>query len=332
MAAGGSKSAVLMALVGNAFLTVLKFVTFMLSGSGAMLSEAVHSLADTANQGLLFIGIRRSERPADAMFHYGFGGERFFYSLMSAVGIFVLGCGVTAYHGIHTLLHPPELSFGWSIWAVLGVSLAVDGLVLGKAAQAVNAMRGDESFITYVRNTSDPTVAAVLLEDGVACLGVLAAGAGILLAKLTGNPLFDSLATLSIAGMMGLVAIWLGYKNRVLILGPAIPAEVQDAAVRFLEEQPTVTHVREVKSRVVGAGSFRLKAEVDWSGRAFAEREEEWALARLAEAGSDEESRRAVLRDFGERITDAVGDEVDRIEAELNRRHPELTYLDFESD
>jgi zinc transporter 9 len=321
-----------MALVGNGVLTVLKFATFMVSGSGAMLSEAVHSLADTANQGLLYIGIRRSERPADAMFHYGFGGERFFYSLMSAVGIFVLGCGVTAYHGIHTLLHPPELSFGWSTWVVLAISFVVDGVVLRKAIQAVDEMRGEESFLTFVRTSSDPTVAAVLLEDGVACLGVLVAMTGILLSMLTGSPVFDSLATLAIAGMMGFVAIWLGYKNRILILGPAIPATVQESAVRFLEDQPTVDRVRHVQSRVVGAGTFRLKAEVDWSGRVLAEREEAWALTRLAEAGSDAESQRAVLREFGERITDAVGDEIDRIEEELNRRHPELSYLDLESD
>jgi zinc transporter 9 len=172
----------------------------------------------------------------------------------------------------------------------------------------------------------------VLLEDGVACLGVLAAAAGILASKLTGNPVFDSLATLSIAGMMGFVAIWLGYKNRVLILGPAIPAHVQASAVRFLEEQPTVDRVREVKTRVVGAGSFRLKAEVDWSGRTLAERDEEWVLDRLANVGNDAEAQRAIIHEFGERITDAVGEEIDRIEEELNRLHPELHYLDFESD
>lgn len=332
MASGGSTTAVVMALVGNSILTVLKFVTFLFSGSGAMLSESVHSLADTANQALLYIGIRRSERPANAMFHYGFGGERFFFALMSAVGIFVLGCGVSAYHGIHTLLHPPELSFGWSTWAVLGISLLVDGFVMAKAIQAIDQMRGDQGFISFVRTTSDPTVTAVLFEDGVACLGVLAAALGIFLSMQTGNPMWDSLATLSISAMLGFVAIWLGYKNRLLILGPAIPPEVEAATVRFLEEQPSVERVRAVKSRVVGAGSFRFKAEVDWNGRVLAEREEAWALERLAAAGSDASAQRAVVKDLGERITQGVGREVDRIERELEERHPELAYVDLESD
>jgi hypothetical protein len=132
--------------------------------------------------------------------------------------------------------------------------------------------------------------------------------------------------------MMGLIAIWLGYKNRILILGPAIPADVQDSAVRFLEGQPTIERVRAVKSQVVGAGSFRLKAGVDWSGRTLAERDEAWALKRLKEAGADVALQRAVVHEFGERITNAVGIEIDRIEVELIRLHPELTYLDLESD
>ena len=97
--AASSTSAVFSALIGNGFLTVLKFAVWSVSGSGAMFSEAIHTLADTANQGLLFLGIRRSEKGTDAMFPYGRGAERYLYALLSAVGIFVLGCGVTVYHG-----------------------------------------------------------------------------------------------------------------------------------------------------------------------------------------------------------------------------------------
>ena len=107
--AASSRGAVVAALVGNGFLTLIKFGAFALSGSGAMLSEAIHSFADTGNQGLLFLGIRRSQRGPDAMFHYGYGVERFLFCMLSAIGIFVLGCGVTVYHGISSLFHPPEL-------------------------------------------------------------------------------------------------------------------------------------------------------------------------------------------------------------------------------
>ncbi|MEE8467163.1 MAG: cation diffusion facilitator family transporter, partial [Planctomycetota bacterium] len=264
--AGSSQTAVSLAVLGNAFLTVIKFVAFAFSGSGAMLSEAVHSLADTGNQALLFVGIRRSERPADATFHYGFGAERFFFALMSAVGIFVLGCGVTVYHGVHTLLHPPQLTIGWMVYAVLGLSLVVDGLVLWKAVGVVRAQQGERGFFEHLRRSSDPTLAAVLLEDSVACIGVLVAAIGIGCATLTGSSVPDAIATLIIGGMMGFIAIWLGYKNRSLILGPAIPSDVERDVLEYLRAQPSVERVHDVKTRVVGADRFRFKAEVDWNG------------------------------------------------------------------
>ena len=329
--AGGSSKAVVFALVGNSFLTVLKFVAFGFSGSGAMLAEGVHSAADTGNQFLLFLGIRRSDRPADAMFHYGFGGERFLFALLSAVGIFVLGCGVTMYHGVHMLLHPGEISGGWLIWVVLAISLVVDGLVLRTAINEVNAQRGKHSFMEYLRQSSDPTIAAVLLEDGAACFGVLLAMGGIGLSIVTGSPIPDAIATLLIGATMGGIAIWLGYKNRTLILGRAIPEPIQNAVVAYLREQPTIESVHDVKSRIVGAGTFKLKADIDWDGRVIASKLDDWSdeqAERFADAGQ----RTEALHEYGEKMTEALGDEIDRIEAELKERFPELHHLDLESD
>ncbi|MFT5051437.1 MAG: zinc transporter 9 [Chlamydiales bacterium] len=331
MAGSSSTSAVLFALVGNAGLTVLKFVAFGISGSGAMLSEAVHSFADTGNQGLLYLGIKRSERPADAAFHYGFGADRFFYSLMSAVGIFVLGCGVTLYHGVHSLLHPPELHITALPFVVLGISLVVDGYVLRKAVHVVNERRGDEGFLRFLRTSSDPTLAAVLLEDGVACVGVLVAMLGIILSQVTGSHLPDVMATFLIGGMMGGIAIWLGLKNKALILGPSIPKAIQQDCLAFMEAQDSVEHVRVVRTRIVGADRFNFAAEVDWNGRALGEPLADWVGEQL-ERLTDPEERRAFAREFGEKVTEALGDEIDRIESELRERHPELTILDLESD
>jgi len=320
-----------MALIGNSGLTVMKFVAFAISGSGAMLSEAIHSLADTGNQGLLFLGIKRSERPADAAFHYGFGADRFFYSLMSAVGIFVLGCGVTLYHGVHSILHPPELQITALPFVVLGISLVVDGFVLWKAAQVVNERRGSEGFFRFLGTSSDPTLAAVLLEDGVACLGVIIAALGLGLSQLTGSYVPDVVATLLIGLMMGGIAVWLGLKNRALILGLSIPTDVQEDCLAFMESQSSVESVRVVRTRIVGADRFKFAAEVDWNGRTLGEPLADWVGQQLDQL-ADPESRRAFAREFGEKITEALGDEIDRIEAELRERHPELTFLDLESD
>ncbi|MCP3918212.1 MAG: cation diffusion facilitator family transporter [bacterium] len=326
-----SKNAVLIAIFGNGLVTVLKFITFAISGSGAMLSESLHSAADTGNQLLLFIGIRRSEGPADATFHYGRGAERFLFSLFSAIGIFLLGCGVTLYHGVHATLHPPELSYHWSIFAVLGIALLVDGFVLWKAAQIVLQNKGDKSFIEYVRESSDPTLAAVLLEDGVACLGVVIAFVAILLSMATGSHIPDVVATFLIGAMMGLIAFWLGYKNSALIIGRAIPKDMQDDVVRFLEEQESVVAVSGIRTRIVGSDLYRLSAQVDWSGARIAESMVDWVEER-ADRLTSSEGRREFTIAFGEHMTNTVALEVDRIETELKKRHPELDFLDLESE
>ena len=327
--AATSKGAVLGAVVGNGSLTVIKFIAFALSGSGAIFSEAVHSLADTTNQILLFIGIRQSERPADKLFHYGYGADRYLYSLLSAVGIFVLGCGVTVYHGVHDLLEPPELEVSWIPFAILGLSFVVEGFVLLMAARAVWAKKGDLGLFAYLRTTTDPTAAAVLLEDAVAILGVVVAAAGIGLAHLTGDPRFDALGAITIGAMLGAVAIWLGVKNRTLLLGPAIPRRTEKEIEAYLRDHPAVQRVRKVRTRIVGAENFRLQAQIDFDGRYLGRK---MAAGITDEDLSTEEARERFAADFGEKLLDELAIEVDRIEAELVERFPRLKYVDIEAD
>lgn len=329
--AGNSKGAVFGAVMGNGALTIIKFVAFSFTGSGALFSEGVHSLADTANQVLLFLGIRQSEKPADALFHYGYGADRYLYSLLSAVGIFVLGCGVTVYHGVESLLNPHHLEFSWLPFAILGVSFLVEGAVLLSAARVVWDAKGDKRLLEYLRTTSDPTAAAVLLEDSVACLGVIIAGTGIGLTYLTHNPLFDALGAIVIGLMLGAVAIWLGLKNRNLLRGPAMPAAMQAEVAAFLRAHPSVQRVRSVRSRIVGADQFRFQAQLDFDGRALGARIAPLVHERYA--GLTEADRRETFaQDFGERLLDELALEVDKIEAELVERFPQLQYVDLEAD
>ena len=329
--AGGSKGAVFAALAGNSFLTVVKFIAFVMSGSGAMLSEAIHSFADTANQGLLFLGIQRSERPPDKLFSYGYGGERFLFALLSAIGIFILGCGVTVYHGIDGLLHPHEVHADWVVWAVLGVSLLIDGAVLTAAIRAVAAAKGDQSFWGFVRSSSDPTVLAVLFEDFIACTGVIVAAVGIGLSELTGSSVFDSIASIVIGLLLGAVAVWLGYRNRTLILGPSIPAEVERGVLDIIRAQASVTAVSAIKSRIVGADHFKLKAEVDYDGAVLAREHVDWVANNLPDAG-DREAVARFTEAFGERMTNTLATEIDRIEQQVIEKFPNLRYIDLESD
>jgi zinc transporter 9 len=331
MAGDDSKGAVLAALGVNSTLTVLKFTAFAFSGSGSMFAEGMHTLADTANQALLFIGIKRSEKEPNALFTYGYGGERFLFALLSAVGIFVLGCGVTVYHGIHSLMHPYVPNAGWMDYAILGIGFLLDGWVLWKAYGAINKKRGDQPFFKFLKTSDDPTIAAVLLEDSVACLGVVVALIGILISAVTRNSTFDAIGSIIIGALLGFIAVWLGYKNRSLILGRAIPDYLQDEVIEYLNAQDSVEKVRGIQSRIIGAENYKLKAEIDWNGRWLGEKQLEWVKDNKGNLDSDE-GMKDFASAFGERMTEAIAEEIDRIEIELQKKHPELTFLDFEGD
>ena len=327
--ASSGKGAVFFAVIGNSVLTVIKFFAFWVSGSGAMLSEAIHSAADSGNQALLYLGVQRSQKPADERYQYGYGGDRFFYALMSAVGIFVLGCGVTVYHGIHTLLHPPTLKFSWLTIVVLAIALLVDGAVFFAAAREVNRKKGERTFFQYVRTSTDPTLIAVLFEDFIASIGVIIALVGIGLSHITQSAVYDSLASIAIGLLLGLMAVWLGLRNRELLLGPAIPKHIQKDIYEYLSSQPSVREVRLVRTRIVGAERFRLAVEIDYNGEFFGERQLDLLNP---EQLKTEAGRADVARQFGHRVVEALGDEVDRFEKELGERYPQLRNIDIEVD
>ncbi|MCA9014249.1 MAG: cation transporter, partial [Planctomycetaceae bacterium] len=170
MTQSNSRFAVVAALTGNAVITTAKGATFLITGSGAMLSETIHSIADFLNQLLLLIGLVRADQAPDQRFEYGYAGERYVWALISAVGIFFLGCGVTIYHGVQSLFHPPALDMGEMKWAIgaLLFALVIDGIVfiLALKGEWKNAASHGHPFHHYLRNEADPAAVAVILEDG----------------------------------------------------------------------------------------------------------------------------------------------------------------------
>ncbi|MDF1565815.1 MAG: cation diffusion facilitator family transporter [Deltaproteobacteria bacterium] len=329
--AGGRQSAVLAAVIGNGILIGVKGAAFLLSGSGAMLSEAIHSVADTTNQLLLYLGVRRSARGADEQFPYGYGAERYLFALISAVGIFILGAGVTVYHGVHSLLVPPELTVSWIDYAVLAAAGLIEGFVLLRAAREVAAGKGSQSFLEYLKSATDPTVLAVLFEDSVAVAGVVVAGSGIALSAATGSPIYDSVGSIVIGLLLAAVAVWLGLKNRDLILGRSIPPHLREQAVALIMSQPSVVRVQDVKTLVIGADRFKFKAEVDFDGGYIGRKLLPWVRENLPEAG-DEAAAEAFAAEFGDQVVQALADEIDRIEGELAPTFPRLHHVDLEAD
>jgi len=329
--ASESRFSVVSAIVGNALVMTAKFTAFAFTGSGAMFSEAVHTAADVLNQLLLFVGIVRSGRAPDRRYPYGYGPERFVWALISAVGIFFLGCGVTIYHGVHQLMAPrPVHDYGWAI-AVLLISLVIEGTVLVIAARGLHRAAEGRPFWSYVRTEADPSAVAVLLEDSAACLGVLIALGCILLSERTGDPRWDAAGSLLIGTLLGLIATWLVRRNRELLVGRAIPVDTEETIRQVLLRHREVDRVIEIRGKVIDTETYDVAIEVDFDGARFAELleadlKEAW---RVIEGWED---FRAFAVRYADQVLDLVGDKIDEIEAQVAEAVPRAKHIDVEPD
>lgn len=331
MANPSSKTAVMAAIAGNAIVMVAKFVAFLFTGSGAMLSEAIHTLADLLNQILLMIGIVRSGRAADDTYAYGYQSERYVWALISAVGIFFLGCGVTVYHGVHTLLHPSEMKeLGWAI-GVLIFSFVLEGAVFLIALRAAKKQAGDRPLMRFLRYDADPAVVAVVLEDFVACLGILVALGAILLTKLTGHPYWDAIGSLVIGGLLGGVAIWLIARNTQLLVGASIPEPIRDQIRRIIEADPAVEEIVDLKTRILDTDTYRIKADIRFDGAALADKLRPELRAAYEEITSLEDFQKFAT-EFADDIVELLAEEIDIIEQRIRDSVPQAKHLDLEAE
>jgi zinc transporter 9 len=320
-----SVKSVVAALLGNTFVTIIKLIAFIMSGSGAMLSEAIHSAADTGNQLLLFIGLKRGQREADDRFHYGYGGERFVFGMLSAAGIFFIGCGITIYHGVTSLLEPHMPQLTALTFIVLATAFVVEGSVLLFAIRALARQRGELPFWEYVRERADPAAVAILLEDGAAVLGVILATGGILAAYLTGNPMFDAIASLVIGALLGLVAFYLVSENREHLLGRAVPEGIEGRFIDIVLKQPSVRSIRDVKTRELTPETYMFKAEITLDNDYIAEQVGRVSVEKLGNTNRDRAIRRMTAL-----VTDLIATEIHAIEAAVTKAIPQAKHIDLE--
>ncbi|MCA9516909.1 MAG: cation diffusion facilitator family transporter [Myxococcales bacterium] len=331
-----STGSVIVALGANAIVTVAKFVAFAISGSSAMLSEAIHSVGDTANQSLLLVGLERSKRPADLVHPLGYGRERFFWGLVSALGIFFVGAGVTFMHGVEGITDPHPVHYGVVTWIVLALSFVLEGIGF------VNAVRGSvrgahekgTTFFKYVREGQDPTELAVILEDGAAVLGVVLVAGCVGMAEITGDPVWDGVGSLLVAFLLAFVALFLVATNRRYLLTKAIDEDVQRRVREVLESHAIVEKVSELEGTVVGLDDYRIAADIDFDGRHIAKLvTDEATLAGLRRAADkNDDALRHWLAEYAEKVVERLGDEVGRLEKDLKEAVPEAQHLDFEQD
>ena len=267
--ASETRGTVLAALAANLAVAVAKAVGGLLTGSAALLSEAAHSVADTLNEVFLLLSLKRAERPADRTHPFGYGKERFFWSLLAAVGIFVSGAGFSAYQGVEALRErdTAELPSGREfavIYAVLVVALVLESLSLGKALRQVRREAGEAHRhpLAFVRRSPDPTVKTVASEDTVAVVGVLFALAGTLLHQLTGDELWDGVASLLIAALLAYIAVVLGRDTKELLIGEAADPALRLGAYDLLRRRPEVAGVGELLTMQLGPTSVLVCGRV----------------------------------------------------------------------
>jgi cation diffusion facilitator family transporter len=223
-----SRRSVLAALLANTAIAIAKIVAALISGSSAMLAEALHSCADTGNQLLLLFGLERSARPPDEIHPFGHGKARFFWALIVAVLLFTIGGGFSVYQGVHGLIAGHELPDPTIALIVIAVALCFEGYAWRTAYRQLDADRRGRSIVGALRNSKDPEVLTVLAEDTAAIGGLLVAALGIGLASLTGQAAFDAAASVIIGLILFVVAFLLGRENAQLLIGEGIDPQSRE--------------------------------------------------------------------------------------------------------
>lgn len=243
--AGGSTRTILIALGANVGIAVAKFAAAAITGSSAMLTEGVHSLVDSTNQVLLLYGRKRSKKPANAEHPFGYGRELYFWSFVVAILVFALGAGVSVYEGVLHMLHPEPAASPLVAYVVLAIAFALEGWSVLAALNDFNATRRG-SIWQEIRKTKDASTLVLLLENAGALVGLAFAAAGLTLSLVTGNPLWDGLASVLIGLVLGVLAVLLLYEAKSLLIGESADPELVDAIRRCAEGHVGIVAVREV--------------------------------------------------------------------------------------
>eukprot|EP00302_Diacronema_sp_CCMP2436_P003333 CAMPEP_0179851150 /NCGR_PEP_ID=MMETSP0982-20121206/8097_1 /TAXON_ID=483367 /ORGANISM="non described non described, Strain CCMP 2436" /LENGTH=522 /DNA_ID=CAMNT_0021736651 /DNA_START=34 /DNA_END=1602 /DNA_ORIENTATION=+ len=331
------QQAVYAALTVNALIAVGKGIAFCYTGSGSMFAETVHSCADFFNQTLLAIGLNRSQQKADPKHPYGYGNEQYVWSMVSGVGIFFLGCGMTTYHAAHSVISPEPLT---NIGLGMG-TLAIAGLLEGYSMlMALHEIRREAAksgltTLDYIQYAPDPLNVGVFLEDAAAVVGVGVAMSALTLAHITGNPAWDAAGSLVIGGMLGGVAYMIISKNREFLIGQSLAPARTHLVLEVLRADLAVLSLHDVKSVMVSPGVARFKAEIHFNSVAICDKyldlhDNATALGEsFRSTGTDAETRR-VARRYAQHMYMMFGLEVDRLEALIRQKCPEFKYIDLE--
>ena len=252
------------ALAANVAVCAAKFAAAAISGSASLLSEGVHSLADSGNELLLLLGIHRSRKPPDRQHPYGYGKELYFWSLIVALMLFTLGGGTSIYQGIDRLLHPHPLNTGWADYAVIGVAFVFESGSLIIGLRNLRKTHPKDSIFQALRRSKDPSVFTVVAEDLAAVSGLAAAFIGILLSHLLNEPRCDALGSLAIGLILASVAVFLTSESRKLLVGESGAQQLIEDVKRLSREEEGVLRVGDALSMQLGPDEVLLNLDVEF--------------------------------------------------------------------
>ncbi|NQD36143.1 cation diffusion facilitator family transporter [Permianibacter sp. IMCC34836] len=243
--AGGANpvKAIISALIANGAIALAKFVAAAITGSGSMLAEAVHSTADCGNQLLLLLGLKQAKKPPSPDFPLGYGKETYFWSFIVALMLFSLGGVFSIYEGWHKLHQPEPLSYPMVALAVLGFGIIAEGLSMRACLHEVNKSRGRQTLWQWFKHSRNAELVVIFGEDLAALLGLSFAFIAVLVAWITGNPMYDAIGSIAIGVLLVVVAFFVGTEVKALLVGQGVEDRTRQDMIGFLEQQPDVHQV-----------------------------------------------------------------------------------------
>ncbi|MEK6334581.1 MAG: cation diffusion facilitator family transporter [Acidobacteriota bacterium] len=260
--ASESRTAIFAAILGNLAIATTKFIAAGFSGSSAMLSEGIHSLVDTGNGALLLLGVRNSKRPPDARHPFGHGAEIYFWSLVVAILIFALGGGMSVYEGVTHIQHPNPIGNPTWNYVVLGLAIVFESISFYFAIKAFRKEQGRQGVWQTIRGSKDPTTFTILFEDTAALLGLVVALVGIFLGHQLNNPYLDGAASITIGVILGIVAVFLAYESKGLLIGEGVNPQTLDSIRAIAITDPAVAEIRNALTMHFGPHDVLLTLDI----------------------------------------------------------------------
>jgi cation diffusion facilitator family transporter len=266
MAGDGHESggAIAAAFAANMGIAVTKFAGFIITGSSSLLAESIHSVADSSNQGLLFLGGRQATQAPDELHQFGHGRVRYFWAFVVSVVLFSLGGLFSVYEGYHKIHDPHEIDSPAVAIGILAVAFVLESFALRTAVKHATPQRGKRSWRQYISESRSPELPTLLLEDSGALIGLACALLGVSLAVITGEPVFDGIGTLAIGLVLFAIAFVLAREMRSLLIGESAAPELERQIDAEFERGPEIRRVIHTLTQHIGPDEILIAAKVEF--------------------------------------------------------------------